>query len=118
MKTLTTSKGGEAMNHTKESARFIFGQEMQPCPKCGSYNIGWQTPIVCDVTGQESIRELLAKFARTTKAGTTPLQGPVYLHCRDCLHKGPALDCSGRTREEIGQDRAVAAEVKRLWNEQ
>ncbi len=106
------------MRHTKENTKFIFGQEMQPCPKCGSYNIGYQTPIVCEVTGHESIRELLTKFARATKAGATPLQGPVYLHCRECSHKGPAVNCSGRTVEEIGQDRTVAAEVKRLWNEQ
>lgn len=37
--------------------------------------------------------------------------------CRDCNFKAPAVDCSGRTSEEVGQDPKVFAEMKRLWLE-
>jgi hypothetical protein len=28
------------------------------------------------------------------------------------------VDCAGRSRDDVGQDRAVYQEVKRLWNSQ
>jgi hypothetical protein len=109
-----------AATYTAARCRAIFGQEMIPCPKCGSYNIGWQTPIRMPdaIVKGDDARTVLRKYARAVKDGHTPLKGPVFLWCQDCLHKGPAMDCSGRTSEEVGQDRAVAAEVKRLWNSQ
>lgn len=98
----------------------IFGQEMKPCPICGGFNIGWQTPIKMSepITEADDARSILRKYARSVKSGATPLEGPVFLWCRECHHKGPAMDCSGRTSQEIGQDRAIATEVKRLWNSQ
>ena len=38
--------------------------------------------------------------------------------CCCCGHKGPSVDCSGRTSEDCRQDRTLNAEMKRLWNEQ
>lgn len=38
--------------------------------------------------------------------------------CWDCCHKGPAVDCTGRTSEDCRSDRALNAEMKRLWNSQ
>lgn len=102
----------------KGRAEFIFGQPMQPCPKCGSYNLRSQTPIVCDFDADDTPRQTLGKWARATKEGATPLQGPVFVMCVDCRHRGPAVDCTGCTSEEVGQDPQVAAEMKRLWNEQ
>ena len=106
------------MEYDRRMAKIIFGQEMEPCPKCGSYNIGWQTPIISDITGDESPREMLRKYAIAVKAGRTPLLGPVYIHCRECSHRGPALDCTGRTAEDVGKDPVIAKEGKRLWNNQ
>jgi len=99
-------------------AAWIYGQSMQPCPKCGSYNMKPQTPIQMDADGSESAKQILGKWARATKAGATPLEGPCYYMCWDCGHKGPAVDCTGRTREAVGADRAVNTEMKRLWNSQ
>ena len=36
----------------------------------------------------------------------------------DCGHKGPAVDCTGRTSEDCCADKALNAEMKRLWNAQ
>lgn len=106
--------------YTKERAAFIFGQDMEPCPRCGSYHIGYSTPIKMaePITPQDGARQILGKWARATQSGHTPLEGPVRLVCRECGHQGPALDCTGRTSEDVGCDPAVAAEVKRLWNTQ
>jgi hypothetical protein len=106
---------------TAKTAAFVFGQPMNPCPKCGSFNMFWQTPIRMDkepILATDTANQLIGKWARAIKDGNTPLEGPVFLMCRDCYHKGPALDCMGRTREDIGRDPVVAKEVKRLWNEQ
>lgn len=99
-------------------AAWVYGQQMSPCPACGSYNMAPQIPIAMKTNGGESAPQLVGKWARATKAGATPLQGPAYYACRDCLHKGPAVDCAGRTREDCGADRALNAEMKRLWNSQ
>jgi hypothetical protein len=106
---------------TAATAKFVFGQEMKPCPKCGSFNMFWQTPIKMDrepILATDTAKQLVGKWARATKDGHTPLEGPVFLMCRDCWHKGPAMDCSGRTSEEVGRDKNVSDTVKRLWNEQ
>lgn len=93
---------------------------MEPCPKCGGYNLQSQTPIKLaePITKGDTARSILGKYARAIKGGATPLEGPCFIQCRDCRHKGPAVDCSGRTSEEVGQDREVYAEMKRLWKEQ
>jgi len=99
-------------------AEWVYGQPMAPCPKCGSYNMKPQIPIAMETTGDETAPQLVGKWARATKAGATPLQGPAYYACWDCFHKGPAVDCTGRTSEECRADRALNAEMKRLWNAQ
>lgn len=99
-------------------AAWVYGQPMSPCPACGSYNMKPQMPIQMALTGQETVPQLLGKWARATKAGATTLEGPCYYMCWDCRHKGPAVDCTGRTSEDCRQDRALNAEMKRLWNEQ
>lgn len=99
-------------------AAWVYGQPMAACPRCGSYDMKPQTPIMIDMTGEETPRQLLGKWVRTTKAGATPLEGPVFMMCWECGHKGPSVDCSGRTREDVGMDPAVNAEIKRLWNSQ
>lgn len=99
-------------------AAWIYGQPMSPCPKCGSYDMKPQMPIRMETTGKESVPQLLGKWARATKGGATPLEGPCYYYCHDCLHKGPAVDCSGRTSEDARKDVALNAEMKRLWNTQ
>jgi hypothetical protein len=40
-----------------------------------------------------------------------------YYACKDCGHKGPSVDCSGRTSEECRADCALNTEMKRLWNQ-
>jgi len=108
-------------SRTAASAKFVFGQDMKPCPKCGSFNMFWQTPIKMDkepILPTDTAKQLLGKWARAIKDGHTPLEGPVFLMCRDCYHKGPSVDCSGRTSEDVGSDRKVADKVKRLWNTQ
>jgi hypothetical protein len=77
-----------------------------------------QMPIQIELQGDETTRQLIGKWARATASGETPLEGPVYFMCWTCFHKGPAVDCTGRTREDVGKDRALNAEIKRLWNSQ
>jgi hypothetical protein len=101
-----------------ERAAWVYGQPMVPCPKCGSYNMGPQIPIALETTGDETTPQLVGKWARATAAGATPLKGVAYYMCRDCLHEGPAVDCIGRTSEACRADRALNAEMKRLWNAQ
>ena len=99
-------------------AEWVYGQPMAPCPKCGSYNMKPQIPIALETTGDETAQQLVGKWARATKAGATPVQGPAYYCCWDCFHKGPAVDCTGRTSEDCRADRALNADMKRLWNAQ
>ena len=102
----------------RKRAEWIYGQPMRSCPTCGSYNMKPQMPIAMATTGDETVPQLVGKWARATKAGATPLEGPCYYACVDCGHKGPAVDCTGRTSEDARQDRALNAEMKRLWNTQ
>ena len=106
------------MNDPAKRAEWVYGQPMEPCPKCGSYNMKPQMPIAIKTRGDETVPQLVGEWARATKAGATPLEGPCYYMCRDCGHKAPAVDCAGRTSEDCRQDRALNAEMKRLWNEQ
>jgi len=106
--------------HTESRCATVFGQKMQACPGCGGYNIGYDTPIQINepVPENPTARQILGIYARSIKDGETMLQGPCCIRCRSCGHKGPALDCSGRTSEEVGQSVEAAAEMKRLWNNQ
>ena len=111
------------MNPFKDPARraeFIFGQPMKPCPKCGSYNLKFQTPIVMKepIAEGDTAKQMVGKWARAVIGGATPLEGPVFIMCFDCFHNGPAMDCRGMTSEEVGRDRYVSGTFKRLWNEQ
>lgn len=109
-----------AMNLKDPASRaaWVYGQPMAPCPKCGSYYMKPQMPIKIELAGDETTPQLLGKLARAAKEGATPLQGPCYYACWNCHHKGPAVDCTGRTSEDARQDQALNAEMKRLWNEQ
>jgi len=108
----------DILKDTAKRAKWIYGQPMAPCPSCGSYNMKPQMPIAMVATGYETTAQLVGKWARATKAGTTPLQGPAYYACHDCGHKGPTVDCRGRTSEECRADAALNKEMKRLWNTQ
>jgi hypothetical protein len=99
-------------------AEWVYGQPMAPCPTCGSYNMAPRMPINMDVTGNETVPQMLSKWAQATNSGATHLQGLAYYVCRDCGHHGPAVDCAGRTSEECRADRQLNAEMKRLWNTQ
>jgi hypothetical protein len=104
--------------YTAAQAAAVYGMQMAPCPVCGSYNMGPQIPIAMETTGDETVPQLVGAWTRATAAGTTPLKGLAYYMCRDCLHEGPAVDCIGRTSEACRADRALNAEMKRLWNAQ
>lgn len=101
-------------------AAFVFGQPMKPCPKCGSFSLIFQTPIkMADpITAGDTAKQAVGKWAREILHGDPQMEGPVFIMCRDCFHKGPALDCTGMSREQVGQSREISATVKRLWNEQ
>lgn len=103
----------------KERREFVFGQPMKPCKKCGS-NLRHQVPIKLneDLPEPFDAKKMLGIWARARKDGKTPLEGTAYLMCGDCLHKGPSVDVSGRTAEDVGKDPVVAKEMKRLWNEE
>ena len=86
------------------------------CPACGSWNLKPQTPVDVEIDITD-VRKALGQYARAIKAGATPLIGPCYIMCFDCFHKGPSVDCTGRTSEDVGRDKAVFDEMKRLWRE-
>ncbi len=106
------------LNDPAKRAEWVYGEPMAPCPQCGSYDMKPQMPIAIDLTGKETTAQLVGKWARATKAGATMLQGPAYYACWECGHKGPAVDCAGRTSEDCCADRALNSEMKRLWNAQ
>lgn len=105
---------------TKEWAEFVFSQEMEPCPKCNSYDMMYQTPIKIpeEIPKDVTPKQLLGIWVRATKKGETPLEGPSYMMCRNCGHKGPSVDCTGRTSEDVTSDPIVAKKIKELWNNQ
>ena len=109
----------------KEKANFIFGQEMSPCPKCGSYNIHIQTPVKIDLDNDDfdNPKKIVGKWVNIIKSGIEGLEGdylegPCFIMCFDCHHKGPSLDCSGRTSTDIGRDPVVMKKTIKLWNKQ
>lgn len=108
----------ETMRDPAKKTEWIFGQSMNPCPKCGSYNMKHQVPIQMDVPDEFDAKKLLGAWARARKEGRTTLLGTAYMICWDCGHKGPSVDVSGRTAEDVGKDPIVAKKIKQLWNEQ
>jgi hypothetical protein len=74
-------------------------------------------PIKLELSGTETARQLLGKWARA-QAGKPMLEGDAYYYCWDCRHKGPAVNVAGRSSEEARKDPALNAEMKRLWNSQ
>lgn len=104
--------------YTAARARFVFGQDMQPCPKCGSFHIGYSTPIKLEGATPSDAKGWLAAWAKARKQGATPLEGTACIMCRECAHCGPPVDVSGRTAEDVGRDPVVATEAKRRWNAQ
>ncbi len=103
---------------TAEYVEWIYRQPMKPCPKCGAYNMKPQTPIKMSEDIGSTAESVVGAWARAQRGGATPLEGPVYMMCFDCGHKGPAADCSGRTSQDVGKDANVNSEIKRLWNNQ
>jgi hypothetical protein len=99
-------------------AKFVFGQEMKACPQCGGYNIGFSTPIKLNGPMPSTAKGILGAWAKAKKGGATPLEGTCRIMCRACGYLGPAVDVTGRTAEDVGRDKDVAAEAKRLWNSQ
>ena len=113
---LPASAGSALFRDPAYRARFVFGQEMKACPKCGGYNLGFSTPIKLTGPLPESAKGMLEAWAKARKGGATPLEGTCRIMCRACGHLGPAVNVEGRTAEDVGRDRAVCTEVKRLWN--
>jgi hypothetical protein len=104
--------------YTALRAEFIFGETMSPCPKCHGFNLHYKTPIQFESDPTKSASQNISKWANVMSANETPLKGPVYIECFDCHHRGPSLDCTGRTRQDVGADEGLARTVRRLWNEQ
>lgn len=105
--------------YTAKRAKIVFGEEMKPCPGCGSYHLGFQTPVRRKGSGEVlDLRKQLAEYAKQRRDGTDLLEGPCYIWCWDCGHNGPPVDCSGRTSTDVGKDPVVAKEIRRLWNSQ
>lgn len=102
----------------KKRAEFVYGQPMNPCPKCGSYNMKYQLPIKFDEEiDMDSPKSIVAACVKSWKDGAE-LEGSFYMMCFTCFHKGHSLDVSGRTSEDVQSDPKANAEVKRLWNSQ
>ena len=85
-----------------------------PCPECGSWDIIPQNPIDVEIDITDA-RKALGQYARAIKDGATPLKGPCFIMCKACGYKAEAVNCRGRTSEEVGQDKEVWAEMLRLW---
>jgi len=103
--------------YTAQRAKFRFGQPMNPCPKCGGYNLGTKVPIRIDHDENDDARALLRKWAKAHREGPV-LKGIAYIVCQDCFHQGPHFDCSHMSYDEVMKSHDVAKEVKRLWNSQ
>lgn len=104
--------------YTKNRAKIVFGEEMKDCPNCGGYNFKFQTPIKMKnpIEANDTPKQMVKKWANEMLKENVYLEGPVFIMCFDCGYKGPSVDCSGKTRDEVGQDAEVAKKVKELWN--
>lgn len=94
--------------------------DLRPCPKCGSTDIKAQTPVRVDAgaVDMNDPASMVKHWVKIKNSGQDWLEGPVYFMCWSCKHHGPSTDCSGRTSTDVGKDKEVYAEMKRLWNEQ
>ena len=101
-------------------AEFVFGQPMKPCPKCGSYRMIAQTPIVMKepILATDTAKQMVGKWARAVKDGNEVIEKDVFIMCRDCGHRAPGVDRPGILRSKVANDKMVYLEMKRLWNEQ
>ena len=97
--------------------RYMRETYKRACPVCGSWNLKPQMPIDVDMEDPTDPKAVLKAWVRATKSGHTPLKGPCYIMCFDCFHKGPSVDCTGRTSEDVSKDKDVFTEMKRLWAE-
>lgn len=87
-------------DNPKGRIEFIFQHETNPCPKCGSYNLKYQTPIdLRDKTHEK-------------------LLGIAYIVCWDCKHKSPSIDVSHMTRSTVGQSSELGTKLVEVWNSQ
>lgn len=108
---------GFDMNIRERYNRKTYGK---PCPKCGSWDIVAQTPIKVDIDDNDlkNPKKLIGKWAKEVNRTGGILAGPCYLMCKNCGHKGPSVNCEGRTSTDVGRDPIVFSEMKRLWREQ
>ena len=113
-----TSNSAVKSRHTAAMAKMVYGQEMMPCPKCGSYHLGYSVPIKLDAPLPDAAKDILKMWARATRDGHTPLKGTEGMVCRECHHRGPTVDVTGMTSEEVCKSVEIAKEIKRLWNGQ
>ena len=102
----------------EDRAAFIHGQRMEPCPKCGSYEMEPQIPVRLAVSPAATPREALVAYVRSSAAGPLVVEGPAYYQCGSCGHKGPAVDCTGRTSDDCRRDPILYSKMKALWNGQ
>jgi len=107
------------LNDPKTRAAFIHGQPMEPCPKCGGYDMQPQIPVRLSVPDSATPREVLTVYFQSAAAGpAAAVEGPAYFQCGSCWHKGPAVDCTGRTSDDCRKDARLYAQMKALWNGQ
>lgn len=97
----------------------MFGQDMRACPTCGGYHLQYQTPIKMEdpITDSDDAKTMVKKWAKSYMKDER-LEGPVFIMCFECGHKGPSVDCAGRSRDDVGQDKNLADTIKSLWNNQ
>lgn len=91
---------------------------MRACPKCGGYNIGFSIPIKLNGEMPNTAKGMLKAWAAAHGPNGTELLGTARIMCRACGYLGPSMDVTGRKAEDVRRDPVVAAEVKKLWNEQ
>ena len=99
-------------------AEWVYGQKMNPCPKCGSYDMFPQMPIEMELKDADEPEKIVGRWAKLTASGGAVLEGPCYYMCMNCLHNGPSVNCAGRSAEEARKDPELNREMKRLWNSQ
>ena len=106
--------------YTKNRTKIVFGQDMKECPNCGSYHFKFQTPIKMEtpIEATDSPKQMVKKWAKEMLKEDVYMEGPVFIMCFDCGHKGPSVDCSGRTLYDVGKDAKLSSDVKMLWNNQ
>jgi hypothetical protein len=107
---------GNPLGTPAERCAWVFRQEMEPCPKCGSFELRYQVPIVLPGEVGDTPKELVSAWAKATRSGSTELEGVAYLQCGECLCRGPVIDVSGRTSEDVRSDPVVAQAIKDVWN--